>query len=252
MREDRLDHWMKEAVQEEAKKIPVPDRKADIMRACREAGNMRKFEWKKAAGAVAILCVLCTGTALAGGKIASYMTGADPQKAVTSYEKVANLEKKTGIAGKEVKSFENGFQFKEANTSFSKGLDESGNTVTKFDELDFSYERDGKTVYLNLSPTDKDSEKPSGHETKYQEITLFYQSDNYKFVPVGYEPTEEEKEQMEKGELYISEGADQIETQTYTHVSWTEEHTKYLLSTFDGISEKELIKMAKELIENGN
>lgn len=252
MREDRLDQWMKEVVQEEAKKIPVPDRKAEIMRSCREVGSMRKFEWKKAAGAVAILCVLCTGTALAGGKIAGYVGGSDPRTAVTSYEKVANLERKTGIEGKEVKSFENGFQFKEANTSFTKGLDDSGNTVTKFDELDFSYERDGKTVYLNLSPTEKDSEKPSGRETKYQEITLFSQSDHYKFVPVGYEPTEEEKEQMEKGELYISEGADQIETQTYTYVSWTEEHTKYLLSTFDGVNENEMIKMAKDLIENGN
>lgn len=251
MKEDRLDQWIKEVMRTEAEKIPVPDMSRDLIRVCREESHMRKWNLKKTVTIVAAICMLCAGTVIAGGKIETYLASSSPANEQTSYEKVKDVEQKAGVDGKTVEKFQNGFGFSSVNTVDTKGLDESGNKVTSYQEVSIRYKKGELVVDLYLYPNKESMEQPEGKETKYQDISLFSSSDSYKFVPEGYESTMEEKEKIEKGELYLSEGSNQVENETYTHVEWADGSTKYLLATTAGMTEEELIEMAKELIDNG-
>lgn len=253
MKEDRLDLWMKEVIREEAEKIPVPDRKSDILRACKEADTMRRFSIKKTVGIAAVLCILCAGSVLAGGKVVSLRGGSSPANEITSYEKVADMEEKAGVDGRVMKDFQNGYTFSSANLSKVKGVDKKNNVVMTYNELQLNYKKGNKTIWLSMIPANKAMKNKTKKENKttYEDMMLQSSTDHYKFVPENYKQTSEDKIQVENGDLYISVGTDEVENRIYAYVSWTEDDTHYSLSSMDGEEEAGLIEMAKDMIDNG-
>lgn len=253
MKEDRLDSWMKEVIREEAEKIPVPDQKSDILRACKEADTMKRFSIKKTVGIAAVLCILCAGSVLAGGKVVSLRGGSSPANEITSYKKVADMEEKAGVDGRVMKDFQNGYTFSSANLSKVKGVDKKNNVVMTYNQLQLDYEKEDKTVILYMMPANKVTKDKTkkANKTTYKNMMLKSSTDNYKFVPEDYKQTKEDKIRVENGDLYISVGTDEIENGVYAYVSWTEEDTHYTLSSMDGEEEDGLIEMAKDMIDNG-
>lgn len=253
MKEDRLDLWMKEVMREEAEKISVPDRKQDILKACKEVKRMRRFSMKKAVVAVAVLCILCAGSALAGGEIVGLIGGSAPAKEETSYKKVAAMEEKTGVDGKTIKEFQNGYAFSSANISKVKGVDKKNNVVMTYQKLCLYYKKEDKNVSLSMQSVDNvvEDKTKKGNKTTYRNVTLKSSTDNYKFVPEDYRETREDKIRIENGDLYLSVGTEDVLNEVFTYVNWTDGDTYYSLSCMDGMKEEDLIEMAKDLIDNG-
>ncbi|MDO4554776.1 MAG: hypothetical protein Q4B70_06500 [Lachnospiraceae bacterium] len=252
MKEDRLDQWIRETVKEESNKISVPNQKETILTACKMEKNRSRFQLKKAAALVAVLCILCTGTALAGGKVVSLIGLSSPDKNVTKYEQTKDLEKKAGIDAVTVKQFKNGFQFTSAGIVDVAGKDENENTVEKYKEVSVEYGKGKQAVSLSLmSAAIHTDSYEKWTQTNYKDILLYSTTDHYKFVPVDYEPTKEELEAEKNGELYLSYGTDEIEEEDYVSVCWEKDGVSYSLHTMNRISESILINMAEELIENG-
>lgn len=251
MEKNRFDQWIKEVVQEEAQKISVPNQKEVILRTIREEKGMRKFNGKRMVATVAVLCVLLTASVAAGGKIVTLRVGSSSAAGIKSYQKVEKMEEKVGIHAKTLKQFENGFSFESANVRNTKGMDEKNNVIDSYQDLVLDYSKGTKKVSLYLSHPTGEEETDKSHREEHRGITMASLTNHYKFVPAGYEMTEEEKEKVEKGELYISEGTQKVEETDYACVQWVENETEYLLTSMGDVPEKELVEMAKDLMDNG-
>lgn len=94
------------------------------------------------------------------------------------------------------------------------------------------------------------------HESKQTEktrvcgdITLYYDSTTYKFVPADYELTQEDKVNQEKENYCISYGSDQVEIQKAVVVDWMKNGIRYQLIGFDlNVSADEMFDMAEEIM----
>ena len=79
-------------------------------------------------------------------------------------------------------------------------------------------------------------------------ITYYYHELRNKWVHVGYEPTDEEKAQMEAGTLNIGFGASEISYSDSKSVIWeVNSHEHHLFCMDNDISKEDLIAMALEI-----
>jgi hypothetical protein len=85
---------------------------------------------------------------------------------------------------------------------------------------------------------------------EYNGIKIEYTSSQYKSVPEGYNPTEEEKELENKGLLQIGYGSDEIKVSQNQSVMWYEDGISYIILNMDytELSKDDMINMAKEVI----
>ena len=80
-------------------------------------------------------------------------------------------------------------------------------------------------------------------------IEVEYYLSTYKWVPVDYELTEEDKKNMEKDNYFISDGASEISENLVSGVSWVQDGIYYHIGNVHGKTEPEvLFQMAEELI----
>ena len=86
---------------------------------------------------------------------------------------------------------------------------------------------------------------------QYKGITIEYTSNQYKAVPEGYEPSEEEKELQDKGLLQIGYGSDEITVSENKAVIWYEDGISYCIvnSNYTDLTQEDMINMAKEVID---
>ena len=85
---------------------------------------------------------------------------------------------------------------------------------------------------------------------EYNGIALELTADNYLFLPPDAQPSAEDQELEQAGELYISYGTDKEERKTFQVVSWEEDGLSYMISDFSGeYGFEDLLQMAKEVID---
>ncbi|MGL4665241.1 MAG: hypothetical protein ACRCWA_09535, partial [Clostridium butyricum] len=84
----------------------------------------------------------------------------------------------------------------------------------------------------------------------YNGITIEYTKNQYKAVPEGYEPSEEEKELENKGLLQIGYGSNEIEVSQNQAVIWYEDGISYCIlnSNYNDLDKEDMINMAIEVI----
>lgn len=216
--------------------------------------SMKQISKKKWAAIAAVVVLFSSITVGAAGKITSLITHSTPDSfhSYDSYSKMKKAEKELGYAVKDLETFSNGYAFSKMEIEVTDALDDSGNVVTSYPELSITYlKQDLPKVRLYVrKPVTKDTLSPQKTE-QYKDIPLSYSLDIYKFVPVGYELTDEDQEKMEAGHYYVSEGADEISIDQVGHVYWTEDGISYHLMNFeaDVLESEELLQMAKELID---
>lgn len=214
---------------------------------------MKKTYFKKIALiAVAIVCISSVG-AYASGKLHSYASHSYPETIMTELPSADQLNKDLGFVPKTADAFANGFTFKDARISETQGLDENGNKLEQFKELNYRFvSADGQEINLNISkPGIKDEFIPnaSAKTTVYNGIDLTYEEQNYKFVPADYQLTEEDKAEQESGAVVFSYGSDDVEASLFKYISWTDEGINYLLMGRDvNLTEADFVEMAQEII----
>lgn len=210
--------------------------------------NRKHFSAKKLAIGVAAACLLISGGVFAG-KTAGYISGYE--KAYT-YAELDKAEEKLGFSPDVAEAFSNGYRFEEMRVGNTRAVDENQETLYTFPELSVSYVKDGVndiSLYVDMRPEKGEQDKEPDLTDQCGDIALRYDVYSYKFVPVGYELTEEDKANLERDDYEISEGSDEVEYAQMTHVTWEKDGMYYdLLGSDTALTGEEMFAMAKELI----
>lgn len=219
-----------------------------VLRNCKEEKPMKK-NWRKVVCAVAVMCALCAGGVFAGGKITTLVGGSSPVNDVLVYDQMPKEMKKLGYEAKMTETFSNGYTFKNAQVMTVNGMDDDGNTVATYPELMAHYEKAGEArlSYTVCKPLENAYE---GEKMDLDGLNAYYKVDHYRFVPVGYEISEEEKALMDSGELYMSYGSEKVEDKTVKSFSWEENGIRYSFMIMDETSMEaaDFMQMAREVI----
>lgn len=257
MRRLDLDKEIAEAFKQEVADMKIDDgvkRRIDcelINRVNREEKNMRSFRIKKVA-IVAIACALClVPVAFAAGQVTSLVSHSNIFNRCKDYSKLEKQEEKLGYKVNVIEEFSNGYKFDEMEVQDVKGMDDTNNVVETYKELCVEYfNKEGKNVALFAEQRHAEGEDRKPVKTlQCEDTTLNYYLDTYKFVPVDYELTEEDKKNEEREDYYISYGSDEVEISMASFVTWEKDGVYYNLLTFDtDMTADEMLQMATELL----
>ena len=223
----------------------------EILERQKEA-DMKHFSVKKLVIGVVAGCLLVSGGVFATGHAVSLSSHSYLGDGYKSFSDLDKAEAELGYQVDAVETFENGYRFEEMVVTDVQGVDESGNPVYTFKGMDIRYDRGGApSVVVSI-------EKPVETQTRTKEpqavrqvgeITVYYDTQIYKFVPPSYELTEEDKAKQESGELLISYGNNKLEVLTSHDVTWEKGGIHYHILGFDvNLSAEEMLDMAEEII----
>ena len=258
MTDERLEQLLTQNIIPEAPENKLNERlKAQMAetfadRERKEKQNMKKFGLKRTAVLVAAACMAfgAIGVASTGR---AYVTGGSTPGEYTAFSELEKVEAKTGLDVRAVEKFANGYQFKEMSVMHEQDHTENGTVIGEYAGISIQYEKEGA---YDLSLCMDDVEHAEGAEAReavtQQEIdglTLKYYLDTYKWVPAGYELTEEDKANLEKDNYFISEGVDEVSVNQVCCVIWEQDGVLYdLLCTKGEVPAEEMFAMAAEII----
>ncbi|GLB28267.1 hypothetical protein LAD12857_01900 [Lacrimispora amygdalina] len=224
----------------------------EIHKKLSKRSNCMKFRRNKltaAFTAMVIITVLGTVTAVAAGKITSFVSGTD--KNVNTLTELRELSKDQMKASpKFPDKFTNGMAFVKGNISHVKGMDEDNNQVITYSEAYADYGENSQVVLsCHVHQDTISAENQPGQKEVYQGVELNSAEMQYVFLPEGQEPSEEDKKLQEEGKMMISYGSDQEERKMLKSVNWSENGIDYLLFTFENVELNSMTSMAKEVID---
>ena len=210
--------------------------------------NRKHCNTKKLVIGVAAACLFISGGVFAG-KTTGYISGYAKEY---SYEELDKAEEELGFSVDVPEDFSNGYGFAGMLVGDTRAVDENKETVYTFPELAVDYERDGVkdiSLYIDMRPEKGEQEKEPDMTDRCGDIALRYDVYTYKFVPEGYEMTEEDEANLARDDYEISIGSDEVEYAQITHVLWEKDGVYYdLLGNDTALSGEEMLAMAKELI----
>ena len=214
----------------------------------------KHFSIKRAAVLAAVCCLLVGTVGVASsGKVAylfSSMSMDDFRG--KSFSQLPEAEKRAGFKIKALETFSNGYEFTELNTFTTNGADEKGNILERYKEICLDYEKPGEyplSFYVMEATYAHTDSRAAKQTADINGIKVSYYVDTYKIVPVGYELTAQDKENLQKDDYYISEGAEEISEGQHTTIVWYQDDICYMIITTKGvIPAADLFAMAEELI----
>ncbi len=220
--------------------------------------HKRRFSIKRIAAAAAVVTLLCTGTALAGGHITSIVMSSHSGYDYTTYESLENGMDENYIDAELPESFSNGYSFEGAVLTSEKAVTDEGNTMkqAKGVSADYSGKNGSVNLHVSMASLNGDQEKsgaasPTSQVTASDGTVISYNSDTYLFVPDGYELTaEQQARKAEDPHFFVSydDGSDGVTTDVQDSVSWQKNGYDYILSMdHSGSSCDILVSMAEEL-----
>ena len=212
--------------------------------------NRRKFS--RILVAAAVICLLSiTAFAAEQARVNSLVI---KDKAYNeNYEVLKREMEKSGLDVNLPEQFTTGFRFQEVRTGEVEGTDDAGNLVMSFRELTAYYRNDnGQQVSLRMQPNlaeEGDNRTPTATKT-VGGVTVNYYVDHYKFVPDGYEPSEEEQQWMQQPGNYLSYGSDEVVESAFAFLNWkTAENDFSIADMTAAINPDVLFAMAEEIIK---
>lgn len=219
--------------------------------------NRRLFGKKLLVTFCALFCLSCCGVmAAAGGAGSGWVSHSGPYYHFDNFAQTVSIIENLEYTPKYVESLAGDYDFQGGYISQTQRLDENGHRMSHvYKELfmDYVNAQNGEVVTLVVSNTPFDYSNDEGwQEVKQQigDIELVYATQPYKFVPVSYVLTEEDKAALADGSLQISVGSDEIERTLNVSVFWTQEGVNYHLFGWDlSLSAEEMLNMAADFIE---
>ena len=240
-----FDRMMKAALSEKVRDVePSEQMLANIRKEAderRKENGFMKMNMKKMMTAAAVIAALSV-TCYAAGQLHSVVSHGSPN--IETFAELEKAEKKLGFDAKYVETFANGMTFQRGGTGETYGMDEDGNkTGKKYKMMTVSYvDEKGNEISLNI-------DGGSPYVDAGVEEAEVYSTDTYKFVPVDYKLTEEDKEKEAAGELMISVGSEKVEMKQMEYYGWNDEGIYYSLVGFDGnFGEEAMVAMAAEIM----
>lgn len=216
--------------------------------------NHKKVYRKKTVVLAAALCLFlfCSAFAFAAGKLSGLVSTSGSGFSSESFSDLEKAEKKLGYSVDAADQFTNGYTFRKMSVDATKGIDEQGAEIGRYNELSIEYEGSGAAVSFHVSKPFPETVAEIGKGAKDTVVrdgmTFYYSSDTYKFVPDGYELTPEDETNMKRDDYFLSYGASQTEINQVSYVNWYKDGICYSLMTFDWEGGKdELYTMAYEI-----
>ena len=259
MKNNRLDNQIKKGLQEQADyfgQSADPDSGFDkildrLQTQKMEETKMKHFNMKKAIIAtVAAVMVLGTITVAASGKITSIVSHSLAFPEYTRYTDLPKAESAAGVITNAPETFSNGYQFYGINMKSMSYETDDNTRVDSFKAVSIEYRSGSDRVLYSVQPRPMKIENADNRYESIEQdgVTYYYYELRNKWVPVGYEPTDEEKAQMDAGTLNIGVGASEISYSDSKGVIWEiNGHEHHLFCMDNEISKEDLIAMALEI-----
>ena len=213
--------------------------------------NMKMKRWQRVA-------MIVTGVLVLGGTVGA-AAGTDMirswSNSFSDFKTAEKISQKASELG--MNSFPDeiaGFEYSGGNTVHNTGEDEAGNSTGDWDELEAEYKNeDGKSIYISQSPVveGKDDQQHTD-EVVIDGTTVLYDCDEYLFLPPDMEGKTDQKlldREASDDHFFISYGSDEPETKFFKNASFVIGDIRYLIFSYDEVSEDELISVVRELIQ---
>lgn len=252
MTDERMEQILRQTL---APEIPDENLNRNLKSRMEEKRMKKKiFNMKRTIVLAAAGCLLIGTVGVASsGKISTLVSGFY-HKAFSSFAQLPAAESSAGFRIKAMESFQNGYIFSEMCVDNVKGLDENGNTIENYKEINIDYTKAGESdlhfYAMENSHSHEGKKRASDKTMGINGVEVRYYIDTYKNVPAGYELTEEDEENLKRSDYYISEGVDEISVNQHSYVIWSQDGVRYTIMNIYGVTPaEELFSMAKELIE---
>ena len=181
-------------------------------------------------------------TAIGAGKASYSIARGDALSDFTDESKIPEKAEDIGAGFKYVTEFENGYRFEKGHTTNCEDRDDNDVALRKYKSLDLIYTGDAGKLYFSAEKYNNTMDTEDG------EITAHIQP--YKCVPVDYELTEQDEEDMESGKYVMSVGSEEVELYDVYHVTWHEDGVLYMLMQYSysgSLTLDEMTEMAEEI-----
>lgn len=208
----------------------------------------------KRLAAVALVAAVAVTGAVAGSGVVGWYSSTWLDQNWTDFSQTAEYVQEHVPGAKYIESFSNGYTFEKGYESTVDKRDEGGNTLGSFTGVMLYYKKDGVKFTLEAEPVQEEGQYSSPYDTvrtvadtevHYREIK------DITLPPDGsIQPTEEEQEAFERGEINIAYGSSEREENTFYRVAWIENDIAYSLYTFElgDLTEDDFFQMAREII----
>ena len=255
MTDEKFDQLMRNALSPRSADSSLNQR----LRVRMEDKEMTKKNFGRSLAAGICGCLVLAGAAFAAvSAMKSYtISTADTEEAYT-YDQLAEAEEEVGFECKVPKEIDPGFHAEDLFVADEDAMNENDEVVYIYKTLNVNYEQEGKDdVMLSIGKVNDlyegipEEERVAwfDEEREIEGISVKAHSVPYKFVPVDYRPTEEEEAAIEKGELAISYGTEEVEEMVLSSAEFVIGDLNYTIIDTNGAELEAMFEMARKVIE---
>ena len=228
----------------------LPDRM--IAEAEHPAAQMRRVRtWRTVAIAAALMALLCASAlaaaVLSGGTLA-YTSFFPNYFNVPSRQ---TLLEDIGIETNVLEEFSNGFRFRAGYVTHFKQDIGDGSEPMLYDGLHCEYKLGRERVNLTVEGGPADSTEKIGTTEVYGGCEVKYYAYLNKFLPEGYQLTQQDLADEASGKYIFSYGTSKVEIDAVQQVYWRDAGLNYSICMLNSeLTEAELLRMAREVIDH--
>lgn len=207
---------------------------------------------KRMAAAVIAATVVVGGSAFAfgGTAISQIIATCSASADYTSLPTAQQCEQDAGFTPALVKSFDNGFAFKDGVIVHNQEQNEDGQIVNKYASLEFDYQKGDETVSL-MQDSGAAQEKETGRCAAQKDGVSYYETTKTeKYVSDSYQMTEQDRKEEASGQVEFNVGPSDngVETVQYHGINWTAGGVHYNLYQMNGsLTTAQMLEMAQQI-----
>lgn len=248
MKNEKFDQILKHALENKVQDMAASPYLLENVKIEAEARSRKERNFMGISKKIAVAAAVCVISVTAYAAVSS-LSGISSHTTndIKTFAQLEKADDKLGLDAKLAENLSNGMTFTRGGTGEEFGWDENGNKLEKsYKKLTATYEdENGNSISLSItegSPmVDAGKQEPEGYHVLMN-----------KFVPDGYEPTEEELALQEAGKLNIGYGgADQeVENMQSEAYYWEADGLYYCLIGFDlNLGEEAFAQMAADIMK---
>lgn len=215
-----------------------------------EERKMKHFNMKKAVIATAAAVMVFGTLAVASGGVKFIASHSNAFPDYTNYSDLPTAEERAGVVTDAPEQFSNGYRFNGITIIGRSYENENHDAIDSFNSVSICYKKGSDKISYIVEPRPIIAGTINSAADTFEEngVTYYYSEVRNKFVPPSYEPTAEEKAQVEAGTLNIGYGIDKIQYSDSKNLSWEKDGHEHELFCMDvDLSKEDLLSMALEM-----
>lgn len=216
----------------------------------------RHFGKRLALTLCALFCLSCCAVvAEISGTGGGWVSRSGWEDHFTDFARTADFAAQLDYTPLYVQELAGGYTFHEGHISQMQRLDENGHRMSHVYKslfMDYRNPQSGELITLVVDNAPQFDDKPplQSQSRMVGEVELVWGIQPYKFVPVDYVLTGEDKAALANGSLEISVGSDKVERTVNMSVCWTQNGLHYNLFGWDlELDADDMLDIAADFVE---